>query len=691
MTTMIKKISVLAILLLFITGIQAQQIDRSTQPAAGPAPKINLSKPETFTLKNGLKVMVVENHKLPRVSMTLTMDNPPHTEGDKSGASIIMGGLLGEGTKNIPKDQFNEEIDYLGANVNFFSKGASANTLSKYFPRIMELMAKGALNPHFTQEEFEKEKERSLENLKASEKDVAQNARRISQALVYGKEHPYGEFITEESVSGLTLQDIKDYYNTFFVPQNAFLVVVGDVETKEVKKLAKKYFNDWKQKELVKQPMPEVTNVAETQVNFIDFPNAVQSEVQVTNTFKLRKGDADYFPAIIANKILGGGGEARLFLNLREDKGYTYGAYSRTGDDKYVARFTASASVRNAVTDSAVVAFLDELHRIRNEKVSEEELKNAKAKYTGDFVLALENPSTIARYALEIETEDLPEDFYETYLKKINAVTAEDIQRVAQKYFKVDNARIVVVGKGSEVLENLEKLTYEGKKIPVKYFDKNANPVDKPEYKKELDPGLTAEKVFESYIEAIGGKEAVNNTKTVHMQAAAPLQGQQLDLETKATVNGKFSNVVSIAGNTMQKQVFDGEKGYIEGRGQKMEMNEDQINLVKDQAHPFPEMVAENAELTGIEKVNDEDTYVVKMSESVTNYYSVENGLKLRTVQTIKQGPQTMTIPMDFSNYKVVNGVKLPHTISQSMGAMTLNFEVSQYEINNGVSDSDFE
>lgn len=691
MITMINKISALAILFLFVTGIQAQQIDRSTQPEAGPAPKINLSKPETFTLKNGLKVMVVENHKLPRVSMTLTMDNPPHTEGDKSGASVIMGGLLGEGTKDIPKDKFNEEIDYLGANVNFFSKGASANTLSKYFPRVMELMAKGALNPNFTQEEFEKEKERSLENLKASEKDVAQNARRISQALAFGTDHPYGEFITKETVSNLVLQDIKDYYSTYFVPQNAYLVVVGDVKTKEVKKLAKKYFSDWNEKELSKQQMPEVKNVAETQVNFIDFPNAVQSEVQITNTFKLKKGDEDYFPAIIANKILGGGGEARLFLNLREDKGYTYGAYSRTGDDKYVARFTASASVRNAVTDSAVVAFLDELHRIRNEKVSAEELKNAKAKYTGDFVLALENPSTIARYALEIETEDLPEDFYETYLKKINAVTAEDIQRVAQKYFKVDNARIVVVGKGSEVLENLEKLIYNGKKIPVKYFDKNAVPVEKPEYKKELAPGLTVQKVFEDYFKALGGKEAVKNIETVHMTAAAQLQGQKLDLDTKATVSGKSSSIVSMAGNVMQKQIFDGENGYVEGRGQKMPMNDDQKKTVKAESHPFPEMIAENAELTGIEKVNDKDAYVVQMNENVTNYYSVENGLKLKTVQTVKQGPQTMSIPIEYSDYKEVNGVKFPHAISQSMGAMTLNFEVSNYEINKGVSDSDFQ
>ena len=684
------KIIALAVLFLATTGIQAQ-IDRSQQPEAGPAPEINLGKPETFTLDNGLKVLVVENHKLPRVSMTLTMDNPPHVEGDKAGVSNVMGAVLGEGTKDIPKDKFNEEIDYLGASVNFSSSGASANTLSKYFPRVLELMAKGSLNPDFNQEQFETEKERALENLKASEKDVASNARRISSALSYGKDHPYGEFATKESIEGLTLKDIQDYYNNFYVPQNAYLVVIGDVNTPEVKKLVKKNFSSWKKSELPKSTMPKVSNVPETQVNFVDFPNAVQSEVQVTNTIQLKKGDPDYFPVLMANKILGGGGEARLFLNLREDKGYTYGAYSSTGDDKYVARFVASASVRNAVTDSAVVAFLDELHRIRNEKVSAEELENAKAKYTGDFVLALERPSTIAQYALNIETDNLPQDFYQTYLKKINAVTAEDIQRVAKKYYLADNARIVVVGKGSEVAEDLENLTYKGKEIPVKYFDKHANAIEKPDYNKKVDPSVTVSKVFNDYIEAIGGEEAVEEIESVYMIAQAEIQGQKMDLETKVTSSGKSSTVVSMAGNVVQKQIFNGATGFVAAQGQKIPFTEEQVIAAKAEAHPFPELIAENATLEGIEDVNGQEAYAVKMDENTTNYYSKDSGLKIKQVKTMKQGPQTMTIPITYSDYREVEGVKFPFALSQSMGPMTLDFKVSDIIINEEVTDTDFE
>lgn len=685
------KILALAVLFLATTGIQAQQIDRSQQPKAGPAPEINLGKPETFTLNNGLKVLVVENHKLPRVSMTLTMDNPPHAEGNKVGVAGIMGAILGEGTKDIPKDKFNEEIDYLGANVNFFSRGASANTLSKYFPRVLELMAKGALNPNFTQEQFNTEKERALENLKASEKDVSSNARRISSALSYGKNHPYGEFSTKESIEGITLADVEKYYNNFYVPQNAYLVVIGDVKTPEVKKLVEKNFSSWKKSQLPKSQLPEVKNVPQTQINFVDFPNAVQSEVQVTNTIQLKKGDPDYFPVLIANKILGGGGEARLFLNLREDKGYTYGAYSSTGDDKYVARFVASASVRNAVTDSAVVAFLDELHRIRNEKVSAEELENAKAKYTGDFVLALERPSTIAQYALNIETDNLPQDFYQTYLKKINAVTAEDIQRVAKKYYLADNARIVVVGKGSEVAQDLENLTYNGKDIPVKYFDKYANAIEKPDYNKKVDPSVTVDKVFRDYIKAIGGKDAVNDVKSVYMIAQGELQGQKMDLETKVTSSGKSSTVISMAGNVMQRQIFNGATGFTAAQGQEIPFTEEQVIAAKAEAHPFPELIAENATLEGVEDVDGQEAYAVKMDETTTNYYSKDTGLKIKQVKTMKQGPQTMTIPITYSDYREVEGVKFPFGLSQSMGPMTLNFQVSEVIVNEQVTDKDFE
>jgi predicted Zn-dependent peptidase len=683
-------IAFVAILFLSI-GVNAQ-IDRSKQPEAGPAPKINIEEPESFTLDNGLKVLVVENHKLPRVSMSLRLDNPPVFEDKKAGVSSLTGQLLGTGTQKMAKDDFNERVDFLGARLNFYSSGANANTLSKYFPEVLKLMADGAINPKFTEEEFTKVKDREIEGLKSNEKNVAYNAGRVRSALAYGKNHPYGEFATETTVGSLTLADVQSFYKTYFSPKNAYLVIVGDVKYDEVKKLVKENFSGWKKSSLPAYTLPEVTNLDKTEIQFIDMPHAVQSEIALVNTINLKQKDKDYLPVLVANKILGGGGEARLFLNLREDKGYTYGAYSRTGNDKYgAATFVASASVRNAVTDSSVVAFLDEIYRMRNEKVSEKELANAKAKYTGDFVLSLEQPATIARLALDVETEDLDEDFYEDYLKNINAVTLEDVQRVAKKYFLADNSRIVIVGKGSDVVENLEKINYNGEKIPVVYFDKEGNKVEKPEFNKTVDASVNVETIFDNYIKAIGGKAAVKGVQSVMMMAQAEIQGQKLDLEVKTTASGKSSTLVAMGGNPVSRQVFNGETGFMVAQGQKMDYTDEQIAAAKADANPFPELTATNAKIMGIEAVDGNDAYKVAITEDTTNFYDVETGLKVKSVKTVSQGEQTMSVPTGYSNYKEVKGIKFPFTISQSFGPQSFEFNVTSIKVNEGVADADFE
>lgn len=688
--TIMKKYILTINALLFLAFTSIAQIDRSTPPEAGPAPKINLEKPQTFTLENGLKVMIVENHKLPRVNMTLLLDNPPHSEGEKAGVSTLTGGLLGTGTAKTSKDEFNEEVDYLGARLNFSASSANANTLSKFFPRVLELMAEGALEPEFTQEEFEKLQQRQIENLESNEKDVAFNEGRLRRALIYGKDHPYGEFSTPETLEAVSLEEVETYYNTYFVPENAYLAIIGDVDFDEAKKLVEENFSNWESKDLPKEELPEVKNVETTQINILDMPNAVQSQIAVVNSVDFKKKNSDYFPAIIANQILGGGGDARLFMNLREDKGYTYGAYSSLGNDKYKAAFTATAQVRNEVTDSSVVAFLEEIHRIRTEKVSEKELQNAKNKYVGNFVLSLEQPSTIARYALDIETEDLPEDFYETYLQKINDVTVEDVQRVAQKYFKLDQARIVVAGKASEIAENLEKIEWEGKNIPVKYYNKLGGEIEKPQAR-EVDPSVTAEQIYQKYIEAIGGRDAVEKIKSVVMKAEASVQGMALNLILKRTQEGKLNQEVSVGGNVMSKQVFDGENGFVVAQGQKIPYNEDQVKAAKFDANPFPELDTADASVEGIEEVEGEEAYVVAVNPTVKAFYSVESGLKIKTVQTVSQGGQSMSVPTGYSDYQVVEGVKFPFKMTQAAGPQTFEFDVTEILINEGISAEDFQ
>lgn len=686
-----KYITLLIAAFVFTTTITAQ-IDRSKQPKPGPAPTINLTKPQTFTMKNGLEVLIVENNKLPRVRVQLLMDNPMHASGEKAGVEGIFASMMGNGTTSISKDDFNEEVDFLGANVNFGSESAFASSLSKYFPRVLELMADAIKNPLLTEEEFKKQKDLVLEGLKSQEKSVTAVSGRVNAALAYGKNHPKGEFTTQERVEALTLADVKRFYNDYFSPKNGYLVVLGDVDYNETKRLIEKQLGDWKMSEVPVLTYTTPKDVQYTQVNFIDMPNAVQSEVTVQNLVNLKMSDPDYHAVLLANDILGGGGEGRLFLNLREDKGWTYGSYSSIGGNKDVTRFTATASVRNEVTDSSVVEILREIDYMANQKIDRQKLENSKAKFTGRFILALERPQTIANYALNIKTQDLSEDFYKNYLKKINAVTPEDINRVAKKYFKSDNLRIVIVGKGSEVITSLKSLKGpNGKPIPISYFDKFGEPTEEPNYNKQVDAGVTAQSVLDNYIKVIGGKDALSNVKSIKMIAGAEMQGMQLGLETITTTKNQSSLVVSMGGNPLQKVIFDGKKGYAMAQGQRIEYTDEQNEAAMMQAKPFPELTANNATLKGIENIDGKDAYAISLGGDSVTYYDKETGLKVRTDAVQKANGQEIKTTTNFSDYKEVNGIKMPHIISQSFGPQELKFVISKIMINEGVSNADFE
>ena len=426
--------------------------------------------------------------------------------------------------------------------------------------------------------------------------------------------------------------------------------------------------------------------MATTEINFIDMPNAVQSEIAVINTVNLTLGDQDYFAALLANQILGGGGTARLFQNLREDKAYTYGSYSRISQNRYVGKFAATASVRNMVTDSSVVEIMKEINLIRYKKVSEQELKDAKAKYVGNFVINVQKPRTAARYALNREIYNLSEDFYEKYLEKINAVTVDDVQNAAIKYFKGDKARIVITGKGIEVLKNLEK----NDNYLIKYFDKFGNPTKKPEMTLPIPEGVSASTVINDYIKAIGGSEKVNAVKTLKLVYKATIQGSQLELTRKIAAPNKESNVITFGGQVFQQQVFDGEKGYVIQQGRKNELTGKELETAKSKILPFEDMAYKTGNLDRIEPIEGKNAYVVVMDDTEI-FYDVASGLKVKSVRIVK-GPQgEVKVPSDFSDYKEVNGILIPHKLDQGMGRFTLNFVLQEVKVNEEVEDKDFE
>jgi zinc protease len=684
------KLYVLIAVFFMSLGVNAQ-IDRSQQPKAGPAPKISLEKPEEFELKNGLKILVVENHKLPRVSFNIAFDRDPVLEGEKAGVTALLGAMLANGTTTISKDDFNEEIDFLGARLNFGFGGGSAGSITKYSNRMLELLADAAMNPLLTEEEFQKEKEKLIEGIKSDAKSVDAIAGRVGGALAYGKQHPYGEFITEESVEAVTLADVKTYFDKYFTPNNTYLVIIGDVNTKSIVKLVKKYFKNWEKAASTTTVIVEPNaNPESLEIDFIDMPNAVQSNISLTSNVKLKMSDPDYHAVLIANKILGGGFNSYLNMNLREEHGYTYGARSSVGTDKYISRFRAGAAVRNAVTDSAVVETIKEIKRFQTEPVEAEALANAKAKYVGDFVLALERPSTVAQYAINTKINELPEDFYATYLEKINAVSIEDVNRVANLYFTADNARIVVVGKGSEVITNLEKTG-----IPINYFDTFANPVEKPEFTKPIPTGITAATVLESYIVAIGGLEAVNAVSSVMTASNVTIEGMPFKPTAvmKTMAPNMSSMEMSIEGmGTVMKQKFDGSEGYTEQQGMQQPMSDDELAEKAEEKGLFPETYLDVNTLTlvSLTAIEGVDVYKIKVKEDSYRYYNATTGLLVRTEKSEEAQGQKITSVQDLSDYREVNGVLFPYAQKITAGPQVIGMEASKIVVNDDVSAEDF-
>ncbi len=687
------------ILAIVFTGSLHSQLDRSIVPESGPSPEISFGKPQTFKLENGLTVLVVENNKLPRASASLSFDNPLIYEGEVAGVSSILAEMIGNGTQSISKEDFIEEVDYMGASVSVTGSGAFAGSLKRYFPRVLELMASAVLEPLLTQEEFDNQKNLIKESLKTSDKDVSTAASRVQDLITYGPKHPNGEFISQESLDRATLKDAVDFYNNYSSPNNAYLVIIGDIEFEEVKSKVTELFSPWESKQVTSESFPQPESPNETEIIFVDMPNGVQSVVSVMNTVDFNKKESDYFSALVANRILGGGGAGRLFNNLREDKGWTYGSYSGISESiKTKGRVIAQAQVRNEVVDSAAVELLTELDKMRNTLVTDEEINSAKAKYTGNFVMSLEDPSTIAGIALNIITEDLPEDYYNSFLENINNVTKEDIQKASQNYFTPNKTRIFITGKGSEILEKVDNIEYNGKEISIRYFDKFGNEIQRPDYSVSTD--VSAEGIVTNYINSIGGRDRLEKVESIEISGNANLnmQGQSFVLEFYSLKNNQNQSLATVTagGMMVQKSVFNKYQGYNEVNGQRMPLTDSELESAIIDSALFSELNYDfsTIELIGTSVVNDEKVYEIKITDNKTEYYSIESGLKVKEIETTEVEGNQIVVETTVNEYEEVDGVLIPSEINQVTpalpipGGITIKF--SKIKLDVKTSDSDF-
>ncbi len=679
-----KRISLYILLSILSISTTIAQVDRTKYPSPGPTPSIHIGEPETFTLPNGLKVFVVENHKLPRVTFSLILDTDPVLEGDKAGFVDMVGELMRSGTKNLSKDQLDEAIDQIGGRIDIGSKSASASSLTKYQDTLLTLFSDILFNPVFPKEELEKIKKQTISALAADKDDPNSISTIVTNAVVYGKNHPYGETATEKTVKRIEVTDIQSYYTTYFKPNVAYLAIVGDITKKEAERLVKKYFSNWKKGDVPVHQWEAAKAPEKTQVILVDRPASVQSVINIAYPIDLPYNSPDRIPASLLSYVLGGGASSRLFTNLREDKGYTYGAYASINPDKISGEFSADASVRTEVTDSAVYQFFHELKRMNEKTITDEEVKDGKAFLMGSFGRSLEKPSTIASFAVNTEIQKLPKDYYINYLKNLDAVSADQLNAMAPTYIKPKQAYVVVVG---NIGEFGDKLTQYGE---VKNYTAEGELEQKAAAVKE---NVTAESVIARYLLELGGTEKLTSIKTLKQVAEGEVQGMKISqVIVVDKAKGKAIQRLLMGGQELTKVTITADKVMATTMGKEQALPSEASEALKSVLEIIPELnYADNATITlnGIAKVNGEDAYKINVEKSgvkSTEFFSVVTGLKVQSVSgAIGE--------IGYSNYRDYNGVKFPTevTIMNPKLPVKLNLVVTENEINPVLAASDWQ
>lgn len=709
MNRTMRRSHLLATTILFPVLMDAQ-IDRTHAPKPAPAPAVRVADSKNSTLPNGMHLIVVENHKLPVISVQFRFDHPPVLQGDKAGYQDLVGELLTSGTVRRTKAQVDETVDRLGAQLSGAADGVFASSLKNNFKELMQLVYEVVTAPSFSPAEFEKAKTRTISGLKSRTDDPDQIAEAVGRAITFGKKFPYGEVATEASMAKVTRAQIYAYYQRFFRPENGYIVFVGDITEAEAKKMANDLFGDWKGAELVtsknEQGIETVKDLGPIvmpdfvpqqngprQICFVDRPGSEQSVLKCVFPVDLKPNDPMALSAQVMNTILGGGVfNARLMQNLREARGFTYGAYSSLDADRWCGAFSAGCSVRNEVTDSAVTEMLFEIERMRDEPVSEADLSLAKNYMAGSFARSLEDPRTIARFALNTLLYDLPKDHYSTYLKRLDTVSVESVQAAAQRFLKPDNAQVLVVGDQKEVANKLAPISYTR---AVVFYDTNGD-LFREHF--EMPPaGMKAQDVLDGYIKALGGVSALTKVRTVRKEYTADMGGRTVTMSESNASPVKYAMSMSVGPMVMQKLVYDGVRGVRTGMEGRKELVDEELEEAKQSAYPFPELFYRELDyrpvLNGIVEVNGRRCYriaVEKVSGSAfTEYYDVETGLKARRVETQPTEEGTFQVITDFKDYKPVEGVQFPTTIEQNAGTNFV-FTAKSIEVNKPIDPAVF-
>lgn len=454
---------------------------QTTAPA--PLSPVPFQIPAAFetTLPNGLRVVIFDDDRLPLVSYRLAFfSGDAHDPKGHNGLTSAMVSMMTEGTEDYSSRELAEKIERLGAALGVSASDdftiVSASTLSMYSADILDLIAEVVFRPTFPEEELDLYRRNTVENLKYQRSQPNFLANEQTSRILYGT-HPYATIAPKPSdVEKLKREDLVKLHRARLIPNNAVLVVVGNVDRDELLKKLEGHFGDWPKGDVPSVEDPQLPLRTKRTITIVDRPGSAQSNIVLANR-GVKRTHPDYFPLLVMNQVLGAGASSRVFMNLREEKGYTYGAYTRMDMKRLAGDIEATAEVRTSVTGDSLKEFFYELNRIRDERVPDEELTDAKNYLTGVFPLRAETQEGMTGLIVNQQLYGLPADYLQSYRDNVAAVTADDVQRVAREHIQPETIAIVLVGDAGEILPQVKEFAAD-----IEVFDTEGHPKVLSEY-----------------------------------------------------------------------------------------------------------------------------------------------------------------------------------------------------------------
>jgi zinc protease len=683
---------------------------------------VNFPPYQMQTMPNGLRIIAVAHHENPIVSLRLLVGAGASVDPKgKTGLAHLAASLLDQGTTGATASQLNDEIDFLGGGM---SAGAGTDlsyinmlVMKDSFERGLQMLSDMARRPAFAQEELERQRQQLLSSLKVSFEDPSFLANSVFDRLVYGF-HPYGlpQSGTPETLASITRADLVSFHQKYFWPNNAILAVVGDIEPAEAFASVRRVFADWQRKDIGTTTFAEPPQ-ATRRIVIVNKPDAVQTEVRVGN-IGIPRNHPDYMAVNLAIRILGGEGSNRLHQVLRTARGLTYGAQANFDTFKEGGDFEAETNTRTAATGEVLRLIVDEFWRLQRDRVSERELADAKAYLTGSFPLTIETPNAIAMQILNVLFYGLPIEQLQTFRERVNAVTVDDIQRVARNYLRPDRLSVVLVGNAAQFTNQLQGIGFGGGEvIDMQNLDLTAADFKRPS-RRAIDDGSPAvprlgptfrsgvsgggaiayaqqnaviredaKALLDRVIAAMGGLEALRGVKTVVAKQRIANTGITAATEGQSTSYIQYPDKFRVEADANGGQLvsgFDGTTAWTrDGRGSnevpREAAAEAQSNLDRDVIRLL--LAGKDGTLEVRRGAN------LSLELSGKGIGSVLLTIDPATYRVAKEsfaagrGGQAL-VEESFSDYRAVDGVQMPFLAERRIGPIVIRRRVTELAIN---------